>query len=57
MSMICYKKEVLVNYIFSVGSGVTSLAHCDGCGMEAGIQNMVKLVMELSHGAPEGRLV
>ena len=57
MSTICYKKEVLVNYIFLVGSGVTSLAHCDGCGMEAGIQNMVKLVMELSHGAPEGRLV
>jgi len=36
------------------GSGVTSLAHFDGCGMEDALARMILKIHRLSHGAPEG---
>jgi len=36
------------------GSGVTALAHFDGCGMEDALARMILKIHRLSHGAPEG---
>lgn len=38
------------------GSGVTGLAHCDGCDTQAGLWDMIEAVRSLSMGGPEGRL-
>ena len=39
------------------GSGVTALAHLDGCGTEAGISEVILKVKQLHSqlGSPEGR--
>ncbi|XP_071962514.1 protein N-terminal asparagine amidohydrolase-like [Antedon mediterranea] len=38
------------------GSGVTCLAHCDGCSTKQGIEDMLATVMLLSDGKLSGRL-
>jgi len=41
-------------YVFA-GSGVTCMSHLDGSDVKNGIQQMMKKIKRLSHGAPEGR--
>jgi len=36
------------------GSGVTALAHFDGCGMDEGLESMISKMCRVSRGAPEG---
>ena len=39
------------------GSGVTGLAHCDGCGLEEGIESMMNKISQFARGGPDGRYV
>ncbi|KAI0207114.1 Protein N-terminal asparagine amidohydrolase [Lamellibrachia satsuma] len=37
------------------GSGVTGLAHCDGCGVEEGIDSMMNKISQFARRGPDGR--
>ncbi len=50
-------KSVIVLGLHLTGSGVTGLAHFDGCSTSQGVTDMISRVCHFSQSAQEGRQV